>query len=162
MEKPKTKQSDGTRQKRQAAAEERVDDFRGYVGLRSMLNPIWCFHGFRVSVVILTIFGVIMVFSSSSVYMIANDQSPWSQAIKQGAFCVLGLIVGVACMMVPAELIRRASFAFLLVALFLQSLTFTPLGIDAQGNKGWIVFLDLPSSRLRSSSLRYAYGCLGS
>ena len=74
--------SDGTRQKRQAAAEERVDDFRGYVGLRSMLNPIWCFHGFRVSVVILTIFGVIMVFSSSSVYMIANDQSPWSQAIK--------------------------------------------------------------------------------
>lgn len=138
MEKPKTKQSDGTRQKRQAAAEERVDDFRGYVGLRSMLNPIWCFHGFRVSVVILTIFGVIMVFSSSSVYMIANDQSPWSQAIKQGAFCVLGLIVGVACMMVPAELIRRVSFAFLLVALFLQSLTFTPLGVDAQGNKGWI------------------------
>lgn len=84
MEKPRTKQSDGTRQKRQTAAEERVDDFRGYVGLRSLLNPIWCFHGFRVSVIILTIFGVIMVFSSSSVNMIANGQSPWSQAIKQG------------------------------------------------------------------------------
>ena len=138
MGKPRTKQSDGTRQKRQAAAEERVDDFRGYVGLRSLLNPIWCFHGFRVSVIILTIFGVIMVFSSSSVNMIANGQSPWSQAIKQGGFCVLGLIVGVACMMVPAKLIRKVSFAFLFVALCLQSLTFTPLGIDVQGNKGWI------------------------
>lgn len=138
MEKPRTKQSDGTRQRRQTAAEGRVDDFRGYVGLRSLLNPIWCFHGFRVSVIILTIFGVIMVFSSSSVNMIANGQSPWSQAIKQGGFCVLGLIVGVACMMVPAELIRKVSFAFLFVALCLQSLTFTPLGIDVQGNKGWI------------------------
>lgn len=138
MEKPRTKQSDGTRQRRQTEAEGRVDDFRGYVGLRSLLNPIWCFHGFRVSVIILTIFGVIMVFSSSSVNMIANGQSPWSQAIKQGGFCVLGLIVGVACMMVPAELIRKFSFVFLIIALLLQSLTFTPLGIDVQGNKGWI------------------------
>lgn len=138
MEKPRTKQSDGTRQRRQTEAEGRVDDFRGYVGLRSLLNPIWCFHGFRVSVIILTIFGVIMVFSSSSVNMIANGQSPWSQALKQGGFCVLGLIVGVACMMIPAELIRKFSFVFLIIALLLQSLTFTPLGIDVQGNKGWI------------------------
>lgn len=138
MEKPRTKQSDGTRQRRQTAAEGRVDDFHGYVGLRSLLNPIWCFHGFRVSVIILTIFGVIMVFSSSSVNMIANGQSPWSQALKQGGFCVLGLIVGVACMMIPAELIRKFSFVFLIIALLLQSLTFTPLGIDVQGNKGWI------------------------
>ena len=88
--------------------------------------------------IILTIFGVIMVFSSSSVNMIANGQSPWSQALKQGGFCVLGLIVGVACMMIPAELIRKFSFVFLIIALLLQSLTFTPLGIDVQGNKGWI------------------------
>ena len=60
------------------------------------------------------------------------------QALKQGGFCVLGLIVGVACMMIPAELIRKFSFVFLIIALLLQSLTFTPLGIDVQGNKGWI------------------------
>lgn len=138
MEKPKTRQVDSSRQKKKAAVGKQVDDFRGYVGLRSLLNPIWCFHGFRVSVIILTIFGVIMVFSSSSVNMIANGQSPWSQALKQGGFCVLGLIVGVACMMIPAELIRKFSFVFLIIALLLQSLTFTPLGIDVQGNKGWI------------------------
>lgn len=138
MEKPKTRQVDSSRQKKKAVVGKQVDDFHGYVGLRSLLNPIWCFHGFRVSVIILTIFGVIMVFSSSSVNMIANGQSPWSQALKQGGFCVLGLIVGVACMMIPAELIRKFSFVFLIIALLLQSLTFTPLGIDVQGNKGWI------------------------
>ena len=138
MEKPKTRQVDSSRQKKKAAVGKQVDDFHGYVGLRSLLNPIWCFHGFRTAVIILTIFGVIMVFSSSSVNMIANGQSPWSQALKQGGFCVLGLIVGVACMMIPAELIRKFSFVFLIIALLLQSLTFTPLGIDVQGNKGWI------------------------
>lgn len=138
MEKPKTRQVDSSRQKKKAVVGKQVDDFHGYVGLRSLLNPIWCFHGFRIAVIILTIFGVIMVFSSSSVNMIANGQSPWSQALKQGGFCVLGLIVGVACMMIPAELIRKFSFVFLIIALLLQSLTFTPLGIDVQGNKGWI------------------------
>ena len=138
MEKPKTRQVDSSRQKKKAAVGKQVDDFHGYIGLRSLLNPIWCFHGFRTAVIILTIFGVIMVFSSSSVNMIANGQSPWSQALKQGGFCVLGLIVGVACMMIPAELIRKFSFVFLIIALLLQSLTFTPLGIDVQGNKGWI------------------------
>ena len=38
----------------------------------------------------LTLFGVIMVFSSSSVNMIANGLSPWAQALKQGGFCVVG------------------------------------------------------------------------
>lgn len=64
-------------------------------------------------------------------------------------------------MMIPAELIRKFSFVFLIIALLLQSLTFTPLGIDVQGNKGWIGLLDLPSSPPKSLSLRCAYGCRG-
>ena len=59
-------------------------------GTRNLANPLWCFHGFRLCVIILTIFGVIMVFSSSSVNMIANGQSPWAQALKQGMYCVFG------------------------------------------------------------------------
>lgn len=159
MEKPKTRQVDSSRQKKKAAVGKQVDDFHGYVGLRSLLNPIWCFHGFRTAVIILTIFGVIMVFSSSSVNMIANGQSPWSQALKQG-FCVLGLIVGVACMMIPAELIRKFSFVFLIIALLLQSLTFTPWASMSKATKVGSAF-DLPSSPPKSLSLRCAYGCRG-
>ena len=52
--------------------------------------------------IILTIFGVIMVFSSSSVNMIANGQSPWAQALKQGMYCVFGLVIAFITMMLPA------------------------------------------------------------
>ena len=70
-------------------------------GTRNLANPLWCFHGFRLCVIILTIFGVIMVFSSSSVNMIANGQSPWAQALKQGMYCVFGLVIAFITMMLP-------------------------------------------------------------
>ncbi|WP_288268002.1 putative peptidoglycan glycosyltransferase FtsW [uncultured Bifidobacterium sp.] len=105
---------------------------------RGFANPLWCFHGFRLCVVILTIFGVIMVFSSSSVNMIANGQSPWAKALKQGLYCVLGFGLAFATMMLPAGLYRRFSFGFLMVAAFLQAITLTPLGVEVNGNKGWI------------------------
>ena len=105
---------------------------------REFANPLWCFHGFRLCVIILTIFGVIMVFSSSSVTMIANGQSPWAQALKQGFYCVLGLGVAFVTMMLPAGLYRRFSFGFLVAAALLQAITLTPLGVEVNGNKGWI------------------------
>lgn len=110
----------------------RKNDARGFA------NPLWCFHGFRLCVIILTIFGVIMVFSSSSVTMIANGQSPWAQALKQGFYCVLGLGVAFVTMMLPAGLYRRFSFGFLVAAALLQAITLTPLGVEVNGNKGWI------------------------
>ena len=36
-------------------------------GINSLFNPLWCYHGFRMAVLGLSIFGVIMVFSSSAV-----------------------------------------------------------------------------------------------
>ena len=53
-------------------------------GTRNLANPLWCFHGFRLCVIILTIFGVIMVFCSSTVSMVSAGRSPFSQAISQG------------------------------------------------------------------------------
>lgn len=149
MEKPKTRQVDSSRQKKKAAVGKQVDDFHGYVGLRSLLNPIWCFHGFRTAVIILTIFGVIMVFSSSSVNMIANGQSPWSQALKQGdsAFltyrgCCLHDDSGGAHQEIQFRL-PDYRFAFAVADVY-------PLGIDVQGNKGWIgLWIYLPARRSR-------------
>mgnify|MGYP002520863258 CR=1 FL=1 len=115
-----------------------IDDFHDFVGLRSLLNPLWCYHGFRLAVVILTVFGVIMVFSSSSVNMIANGQSPWSQALKQGLFCAGGIVVAAMAMAIPSRAYRRCSGAFLVFALVLQFMTLTSLGVEVNGNKGWI------------------------
>ena len=115
-----------------------IDDFHDFVGLRSLLNPLWCYHGFRLAVVILTVFGVIMVFSSSSVNMIANGQSPWSQALKQGLFCAGGIVVAAMAMAIPSRAYRKCSGAFLVFALVLQFMTLTSLGVEVNGNKGWI------------------------
>ena len=90
-----------------------------FTGLRSLLNPLWCYHGFRAAVVVLTGFGVIMVFSSSTVSMVSAGRSPFSQAISQGMYCGMGLVV-------------------VLFAMLLQLLTFTPLGVEVNGNAGWI------------------------
>ena len=148
--------------KKKAAVGKQVDDFHGYVGLRSLLNPIWCFHGFRTAVIILTIFGVIMVFSSSSVNMIANGQSPWSQALKQGGFCVSWTYRG-CCLHDDSggahqEIQFRLPdyrFAFAVADVY-------PLGASmSKATKVGSAFLDLPSSPPKSLSLRCAYGCRG-
>ena len=109
-----------------------------YTGIRSLLNPMWCYHGFRLAVLALTSFGVIMVFSSSSVSLIAAGVSPWKQAISQGLYCLIGLILGVVACYVPSNMYHRFAVFFLGFALFLQLLTLTPLRVEVNGNAGWI------------------------
>lgn len=114
------------------------DNFSQYTGIRSLLNPLWCYHGFRVSVLALTCFGVIMVFSSSSVTMISLGASPWKQALNQGIFCVIGLVLGFIAMHIPVRLYSKFGIVFVGIAIFLQLLTLTPLGVSTNGNTGWI------------------------
>ena len=107
-------------------------------GIRSILNPIWCYHGFRSSVLVLTFFGLVMVFSSSSVALVAAGVSPWSQALSQGVYCLLGLVIGVAASFVPSSTLQRLSVWGMLIALVLQALTLTSLRVEVNGNSGWI------------------------
>ncbi|BDR53271.1 cell division protein FtsW [Bombiscardovia nodaiensis] len=109
-----------------------------YQGIRALLNPLWCYYGFITAVVSLTVFGLMMVFSSSAVDMVAQGNSPWSQAIKQSLFCLIGFVVAFVAMRLPARFYRRISTVFLCFGLFMQMLTFSPLGHSAGGNSGWI------------------------
>lgn len=109
-----------------------------YTGWRSLLNPLWCYHGFALAVLALTCFGLIMVFSSSTVTSVSAGGSPFSKLLSQGVFCVIGLIAGFICMMLPVKVWRQFSLGIMIFAIVLQALTFTPLGIDVSGNAGWI------------------------
>lgn len=112
--------------------------FSRYVGVRGVLNPLWCYHGFRLAVLMLTGFGVVMVFSSSTVTMIAAGVSPWRQAVSQGVYCVLGVVVGLVATRLSVRFYQRVSGAFLILSILLQLLTLTPLGVEVNGNTGWI------------------------
>lgn len=109
-----------------------------YTGVRAFLNPLWCNYGFRLAVVMLTCFGVVMVFSASSVTMIAANLSPWKQALSQGVYCILGLVICYAATRAHADFYRKISFWFVVFSIVLQLMTMTPLGVEVNGNKGWI------------------------
>lgn len=137
-------------QKSQGSKQDTHKAFTRQIGFR---NPLWCYHGFIASVAFLTIFGVVMVFSSSSVKMVSLGAAPWSQAMNQAIYCVLGIMAAVVCMLVPAQLWPKLSRGVLALSLFTQSLIFTPLGIEVNGNKGWIglrgVFTIQPSEIIK-------------
>ncbi|PLS27515.1 peptidoglycan glycosyltransferase FtsW [Bifidobacterium parmae] len=107
-------------------------------GIRSLFNPLWCYHGFRMSVLGLSVFGVIMVFSSSAVSSASEGKSPFTDSLSQVIVCVVGLMAGMIVSMLPVDMYRRSAFAVMVGALGLQALTFTPLGVGQYGNNGWI------------------------
>lgn len=116
-------------------------ELKKYVGLRSLTNPLWCLYGMRVSVVILSIFGLFMVFSSSSVTMITYGIAPWGQGVNQTMYCVLGLIGYIFASRLPVTVYRRYVAVIYVISVIAQFLTFVPgLRREVNGNAGWIAF----------------------
>lgn len=110
---------------------------RGF-GINSLFNPLWCYHGFRMAVLGLSVFGVIMVFSSSAVTAASAGKSPFVSSMSQGVFCVIGLAMGILCSFVPVNWYRKLGFFAVLGSGFLQALTMSSLGVGQYGNNGWI------------------------
>lgn len=51
---------------------------------------------------------------------------------------MFGLVIAFITMMLSASFYRKISFWFLLGAMVMQAATLTPLGVEVNGNKGWI------------------------
>lgn len=107
--------------------------------LASLRDPVICYYGFIICVALLLILGIVMVFSSSSVDLIAAGQSPYSKVIRQCLFAFAGVVLGVIAAHIDVDSYRHGSFGFFFLTLCLQGLTLTPLGASAGGNSGWIV-----------------------
>lgn len=113
---------------------------KAYVGWRSLMNPLYCLYGFRTAVGLLSVFGVFMVFSSSSVVMISTTQKPWHQGLNQLLYCVLGL-VGYGCVsyLGSSKLYQKLANLAFLCSVVLQFMTLVPgLRHEVNGNAGWI------------------------
>ena len=101
-------------------------------------EPIVCYYGFIVTVLALTAFGLLMVFSSSTVDLVAAGKSPFNQLLSQGLYAIIGIVVAIAAGFIPLRLYQWISFIALVGAMILQMLTLVGLGISSGGNTGWI------------------------
>lgn len=89
----------------------------------------------------LAIFGCIMVLSASSVTMISQGQSPFSQVSSQVMFLVLGVIAMAGITHIPVGVYHKKFVvnAMLIVALVMQ-LAVVVVGVEVNGNRNWLKF----------------------
>ena len=87
----------------------------------------------------LAIFGCIMVLSASSVTMISQGQSPFSQVSSQVMFLVLGVIAMAGITRIPVGVYHKKSvvYAMLIIALVMQ-LAVVVVGVEVNGNRNWL------------------------
>lgn len=92
-------------------------------------------------VLVLVGFGLIMVFSSSAVEEFAAGNSFSTKFLRQAVFAAIGLPLMWIAARIPLQF-WTGSFAWLalLVAMAMQLLVFTPLGIEVNGNRSWLDF----------------------
>ena len=114
----------------------------GRVGswLQRLDSPVTSYYVLLSVAVVLVIIGLIMVLSASSVMSLVqtNNGTPYLYFKKQLQFALMGTVAMAVAAHVPVRSWKALSVPILLVALFLQLLVFTPLGISVNGNRNWL------------------------
>ncbi|WP_314657987.1 FtsW/RodA/SpoVE family cell cycle protein [uncultured Rothia sp.] len=87
----------------------------------------------------LAIFGCIMVLSASSVTMISQGQSPFSQVSSQIMFLVMGVLAMAGITRIPVGWYHKEFVvnAMLIAALVMQ-LAVVVVGVEVNGNRNWL------------------------
>lgn len=90
-------------------------------------------------VLTLVVFGVVMVFSSSSVEEFAAGNTLSTRFLRQAFFALVGIPLMFLVSRVPVRF-WAGTFAWvaLLGAIVLQAMVFTPLGVEVNGNRAWL------------------------
>lgn len=86
----------------------------------------------------LTAFGVIMVFSSSSYSAILQYQvSEYHFAVRQAAFVIVGLLLGLVIMKIPTKLYNKRFMTFILICLIFAMAALQTYGSISHNAKSW-------------------------
>lgn len=123
-----------------------------------------------VSTLILTVIGVVMVFSATSVTSISeaiitdNPSTRFAQAQRQLQFALVGLILIPVAILVRPETYRKAAWALFGFGVILQLLVLTPLQLGQGGNTNWIALGSIvlqPSEFLKLAAILFVAVELG-
>ena len=89
---------------------------------------------------LLTGFGLVMVLSATSATATAAGEPPYEAVMKQAVFAVVGIPVMFIASRLPISFWKRAAWPALIGAVLFQLLVFVPgLGVEANGNRNWIM-----------------------
>jgi cell division protein FtsW len=86
----------------------------------------------------LVIFGLVMVLSSSSIESWTDNKGFFGGFWKQATYALVGVPLMLIMSRMPLVFWKRIAWPAIFLAIGLQSLVFTPLGIDEYGNRNWI------------------------
>jgi cell division protein FtsW len=112
---------------------------RGTVALAQWLRrPLTSLHLILGVFGLLTLFGLVMVLSASSVESYAADGSSYSVFVKQLMFCVVGLVLFWAGLRIPPPRLRALAAPLLLVGIMLLVAVLIPgIGAERNGSRSW-------------------------
>jgi cell division protein FtsW len=86
----------------------------------------------------LVLLGLVMVLSSSSIDSYVGRQGFFGVFWKQGMFALIGIPLMLVISRLPIRFFKRWAWVAIFVAVGVQLLVFTPLGIEVGGNLNWI------------------------
>lgn len=119
---------------RQAAQSERTS-------LRGQWNsPLTSYYLLIGSTALLLILGLVMVLSASSIRSLNMGNSAYTIFFGQFKFALMGVVALAVAAALPPGFYKRTAWLFLIVAVGLQALILTPLGLTEKGNTNWIGF----------------------
>ena len=92
------------------------------------------------SALLLTGIGLVMVLSATIATSTEEGMAPWDGAVKQAMFAAIGIPLMLIASRMSVTVWKRLAWPALVIAVTLQLLVFTPLGVDDSGNRAWIKF----------------------
>jgi len=101
-------------------------------------SPVTTYYLLVCMTVALVVFGLIMVLSASSIVSIDTTESAYSIFLSQAVFAVVGAVALAVASRVSVPLWKRLALPILAVALVLQLLVLTPMGVNVNGNQNWL------------------------
>jgi cell division protein FtsW len=129
--------------KREAAASKRQRRGSGFNRILTRFETEYDFS-ILLLVIILTLFGVIMVFSAGY-YTTANldKPDPYYFLKRQGFFAVTGFVIMYFVSLVDYHVYKRYGYLALIISLVFLGLLLTPLGVTVNYATRWIVILGI-------------------
>jgi len=102
-------------------------------------SPLASYYLLAASTALLSVLGLVMVLSSSTVRSITAGESPYAQFFTQGRYALIGFGAMMLAVWLPIKWYRRLVWPGFIVAFALQALTFIPgFALSKGGNTGWI------------------------